>query len=88
MNINVFSNYEIEYNVDYSYLNEYKEFSNGTIKDIKKISGDKLIDMIKNLLSSSEIINVNINENEIYIETYNHYGECSDIILKIKRVEK
>lgn len=96
MNICVFEKYQVKYTNHYSFISDYNDCDpNGPIytKDKyefnKKLDGDSLIDIITKELQDSLTIDVNFQDNFIFIEKFNpDNGTDSNIEIKFDLIKE
>ena len=89
ININIFGDYEIEWENKYCYINEDGDHTDGIVRDTKVIDGGRLAEIIAKEMMDNDFLELTIKENEIYIGKFDPTdGTCDDITIKIKEIKK
>lgn len=89
ININIYCDYQVVFEVDYSYLNEYGDFSDGRDNWSRKMNGFDLIKFLSNILSAKDIHSFYVKDKKMYIDKFDpRSGECSNIRILYKELEE
>lgn len=89
ININIFGDYEIEWENQYCYINEDGDHTNGIVRDTKVIDGGRLAELIAKEMMDHDFLELIFKDNEIYIGKFDPMdGTDENITIKIKHVKK
>ena len=89
ININIFGDYEIEWENKYCYINEDGDHTDGIVRDTKVIDGGRLAEIIAKEMMDNDFLELTIKENEIYIGKFDPTdGTCDNITIKIKEIKE
>lgn len=79
MDINIFTKYKVKHTCDYSYVNEYGDFSDGHSEWEKVLDGYTFISKIFGHIGDDDFMRILTTEDTIYIEHFDpNSGETSD----------
>lgn len=83
ININSFDMYKVNFNNDYSYIDEYGDFKDGNSKWFDFMTGVQLLEYISSYSKDNDFWSFSIGNDKILIELFNPMsGECSNITIK------
>ena len=85
MDICVIIDYQVDYECNYTYINEDRDFVSRNLKDSFTIDGGKLMDLIVSRINDSDFFEIESGEGYVRIGCFDPgSGETSDYIYKYK----
>ena len=87
MTISIFIKYKVEYECVYSIKSRGNKFENNTIKWVKEMFGDELMQLIANIIKEQDTIAILSQDNKITLEQFANTGANTTIEIKYKMVK-
>lgn len=89
MDINVFTKYKVKYTCEYSYINEYGDFSDGHSERESIVDGYTFLTMVYKHIENYDFIRMLAQDKMVYIETFNpNTGETADYTYEYEETEE
>ena len=88
MDICIYCKYMVKYKCEYSYINEYGDFSDGKVEWVKELDGYELFKLVSNIIKDQYCMRIKTLENSLYIEDFDpNTGETGDYIIYFEEIE-
>lgn len=88
MDINIFCKYKVKYKCEYSYVNEYGDFSDDVAEWEKVLDGYNFMTIILKHIEDRDFMRILTTEKMVYIERFDpNSGECSDFKYEFEETE-
>lgn len=89
LNLNIYAKYRMKFKDKYSYQNEDGEFRTETLKKVRTLNANEIIDFIKLQCDDNTFMSLSIMDNKVFIEKFDPmHGDGSDIELVIEEIKE